>query len=37
MFKKATTEEKLLLFGYGAIVITYTLLFAIKFRNLNNK
>jgi hypothetical protein len=37
MFKKATTEEKLLLFGYGAIAVAYTILFVIKFKHTTHK
>lgn len=37
MLKKATTEEKLLLFGYGAIAVAYTILFAIKFKHTTHK
>lgn len=37
MFKNSSKEDKLLLFGYGAIAVAYTILFVIKFKHIKNK
>jgi hypothetical protein len=37
MLKNATTENKLLLFGYGAIAVAYTILFVIKLKHTTHK
>jgi len=34
MLSKATTEDKMILVGYGAIAIAYSILFFIKFKHL---
>jgi hypothetical protein len=37
MLKNASTEEKLLLLGYSAIAIAYTILTVIKIKHLSHK
>jgi hypothetical protein len=37
MLSKATTEEKMLLIGYGAIAVAYSILFIVKYNHLVKK
>jgi hypothetical protein len=37
MLSKASKEEKLLLFGYGAFAIIYAVLFTVKYNKLKTK
>lgn len=34
---KISTEDKLLLAGYGAIAVAYTVLFFIKYKHVSHK
>jgi hypothetical protein len=36
-FSKATSEEKLLLFLYGGLVVAYTTLFIMRYKRLSKK
>jgi hypothetical protein len=33
---KATTEDKMLLFGYGAILVAYAVLFTLKLKKIRD-
>jgi hypothetical protein len=37
MVANTSKEDKLLLFGYGAIAVAYTILFVIKFKHIRSK
>lgn len=37
MWSKMSTEDKLLLVGYGSIALAYGILFMIKYKHLSHK